>query len=212
MVQPLVPTEEIGKQRRGIHAGGRHQKYVLSDACRRILLERYDGRTATLDDLMRYFPGVPRWCVRKWACDLGLARRKEPLWTEEEVAFLERNLHKKRIADIARHLGRTQTAVKIKARRLGVNKTQEGYTLRGLCLGLGVDHHKVYGWVERGWLIGHRRQTDRPSGDIWWFTDAAIRKLVVQHPCEIDPRRADWLWLVDLLAGGLGSLAKEREA
>ncbi|SRR6266704_1098453 len=213
MVQPLMTLEQVGAKRVGIHRGGIQQKYFLSDSQRRILLERYDGRTETIDELMHYFPGYPRHVIRKWGRELGLARQKEPRWTEEDEAYLERNLHRKSLGDIAKHLGRTKTAVHLKAKRIGVNKTQEGYTMRGLCLGLGCDHHKVERWLDRGWIKGKRRQSERTEqqgGDMWLFTDSAIRDLVVNHPLEIDPRRCDWLWMVELLSGGLGSLREEK--
>ncbi len=205
MVQPLMAIEQIGIKRTGIHSGGRPQKYVLNEQGRRLILAKYDGSSETIDELMHYFPGYPRHVIRKWGSDLGLARQKEPRWTEEDEAYVERNLHRKSIADIAKHLGRTQTAVKLKAKRIGVNKCgQEGYTMRGLCMGLGCNHHAVARWLERGWIKGRRRQTERPDRDVWLFTDQDIRQFVKQHPQEIDPRRADWLWLVDVLVGGIG--------
>jgi DNA helicase HerA-like ATPase len=35
-----------------------------------------------------------------------------------------------------------------------------------------------------------------------------VREFIIAHPNEIDPRRMDWLWMVDLLSGGLGSLTQ----
>lgn len=203
-----VMFEEIGTY----HRGGISQKYILSDQQRRILLECYDGRTETINDLMCYFPGVPRWAVRRWAARMGLARQREPRWMPEDEIYLERTLHKKSLRDIAKHLGRTKTAVKLKAKRLGLNKTQEGYTMRGLCMGLGCDHHAVGRWLAKGWLKGQRRQTERLSvqgGDTWLFTDQAIRAFITNHPQEIDPRRFDWLWVLDILLSnqhGLGEI------
>ncbi len=178
------------------------RKWQLTDFQRKILLERYDGRKATIDELMRYFPGVPRWRVKHWAGELGLARRKEPNWTADDVAYLEQQLGHRRVEAIAKHLGRTVTAVKLKSKRLGINQTSEGYTMRGLCLGLGVDHHKVEKWLAAGWLRGARRHTERTvmqGGDTWYFSDQAIYELVRNHPNEIDPRRVEWIWLVDIL-------------
>ena len=208
MVQQLIPIEKIGAKRTGPHKGGIRQKYVLSDQQRRILLERYDGRTETLDELMRYFPGVPRFKVRHWAGEMGLARQKEPFWTEQDEEYLRQYLHKKSLKDIAKHLGRTVVAVKLKAKRLGVNKTQEGYTMHGLCMGLGCDHHTVERWIKKGWLKGRRRQSEREN-DIWLFTDAQVRAFVKEHPQEIDQRRVEWLWFIDVLLSnthGLGEL------
>src|SRR5690242_19024617 len=116
----------------------------------------------------------------RWARGLGLTRRKEPPWTPEEEDYLQRYIHKTSVAAIAKHLGRTQTAVKSKAMRLGACKTQEVYTMTGLCQGLGCDEKTVKKWIERGWLRGQRRKTERTDvqGDIWYFSDAAIRELV----------------------------------
>jgi hypothetical protein len=215
MVQTLMSFEEVGKRRSGSHRGGLHQRYILDEPGRRLLLARYDGTTATLDDLMRmHFTtrGIPRWKVKQWAQQLGLSRQKEPPWTPDEIAYLEQYLHRVKLAEIAAHLGRTTIAVQLKAKRLGLRKTGEGYTMRGLCLGLGVDHRAVTRWIEAGWLKGTRRQSERVTRDIWYFSDQAIRALVREHPSEIDPRRVDWLWLVDVLldCGNLAAHPAER--
>jgi hypothetical protein len=207
MVQPLYDKfEQVGQKRIGGNRGGLPQKYVLTDRGRAMIIAEYNGTKAVIDDLAERL-NVPRWTVKKWGQQLGLARKKEPFWTPEDEHFLESHLHKMSIRDIAIYLGRTQTAVRLKAKRIGVNKTQEGYTMRGLCMGLGCDHHKVEKWIACGWLQGQRRGIDRPQGDFWLFTDADIRNFILAHPLEIDARRMDWLWVVDLLSDNVGSLA-----
>lgn len=211
MAQTLLTFEEVGRRRSGPHRGGRQQRYILDEPGRRLLVARYDGTTTTLDDLMHtHFTArrIPRWKVRQWARQLGLARQKEPPWTAQEIAYLEQSLHHVRLADMAKHLGRTTIAVQLKAKRLGLRKTGEGYTMQSLCLGLGVDHHAVKRWIEAGWLKASRRQSER-ANDIWFVSDEAIRAFVRAHPAEIDPRRVDWLWLVDVLLG-CGNLAAHR--
>ncbi len=185
------------------------RRYVLDEPRRRLLMARYDGRTQTITELQQRLH-VPRWKVRHWAAELGLARQKEPIWSDDEIAYLEANLHRQSIAKIARRLGRSPTAVRLKAKRLGIRKSGEGYTMTSLCVALGVDHHKVEHWIAAGWLKGTRRQTERQAiqgGDMWLFTDAAIRKLVRDHPAEIDPRRVEWIWLVDVLTSSRGAAA-----
>jgi hypothetical protein len=215
MGQALRAIEETGTKRQGGHRGGKAQKYVMTEQQRRILLDGYDGRTETLDDLMRFFPGVPRKRVTAWAAQLGLTRRQERRWTQEEMDYLEQHLCHMSLDTLARKLNRTKTAVRLRAKRLEINKTQqEGYTMRGLCLGLGVSHHRVAQWLERGWLKGVRRQTERQWRDTWLFRDKAVKRFIKEHPEEIDPRRFDWIWVVDLLTDGLGELgaAERREA
>ncbi len=195
---------DVGARRMGSKRGGIPQRYVLDEPGRQLLLARYDGRSETIDDLARRF-GVPRWRIRRWAAELGLARQKEPRWTEDDLHYLEAHLARVGVRELARHLGRTETAVRLKAKRLGTAKGDDGYTMRGLCEGLGVDHHKAERWLAAGWLRGTRRQTERTpqqGGDMWLFTDAAIRALVKHHPGEVDPRRVDWIWLIDVLLGG----------
>jgi hypothetical protein len=182
------------------------KKYTLTESWKRLLLERYDGRPETIDALMEFFPGIPRWRVKRWAGELGLSRQKEPPWTPEKVSYLQAHQHRVAMRSIAKHLGRTLVAVRLKAKRLELRKSDEGYTLSALCLGLGTNHHKVERWLTRGWIKGSRRHTDR-TRDMWFFTDQAIRQLVRKHPNEIDPRRVDWIWLVDVLLDGLGDLA-----
>ena len=188
--------------------GGRRRRYTLTDRAR-ALFDGYDGRPATVKRLIAELSEelggpVPRWRVHKWAAELGYGRLKEPPWTERDLRILRGSIGRVPLKQIATRLGRTPTAVKIKAQRLGVRKKGEGYTQGALCTGLGIDHHKVDSWVDRGWLVGTRREskrTARQGGKAWLFTEAAIRALVREHAAEIDPRRVDWPWLVEVLVG-----------
>ena len=185
-----------------LHRSYKPPKWTLSDFQRRMLLERYDGRTETTDDLMQYFPNTPRWRVKRWASEMGLSYKKAPPWSPDELDYLTEHLGVVRAEQIAKHLGRTVTAVQVRAKRLHISyRLSEGYSMRGLCEGLGVDHHKVEKWLAQGWLRGTRLGTARSDwqGDIWHFTDRNIYELVRSHPAEIDPRRVEWLWLVDIL-------------
>ena len=213
MAQPLIPLKQIGAKRIGSHAGGREQIYFLTDRGRAIILAEYDGTTKVIDDLAARLC-VPRHRIKYWASSLGLTRKKEPCWTDGEERYLETHLHRQSLKDIADSLGRSKVAVRLKAKRIGVNKTQEGYTMRGICLALGCDHHNIEKWMANGWLKGMRRGSERTSvqgGDMWLFLDSDIRDFVRAHPLEIDQRRMDWLWMVDLLSGGIGALQDWRE-
>lgn len=203
-------TTTIGAKREGQHAGGTKQRYILDDRGRRLIMERYDGRHETVVELTHLLR-VPNWRLHRWAIEMGLAlpRRKQPAWTDVEIHYLEKHMATDSLAAIAAHLGRTKTSVQVKAKRIGVNKQGAEYTLRGLCASLGCDHHKVERWLAKGWLHGVRRGSERTEangGDMWLFTHANIRRFVTEYPEEIDPRRVDWLWIVDLLTGGLGPL------
>ncbi len=201
--------EQVGARRTCSHlAGGVRQKYVLDDRGRRLIEGTYDGKGATIDRLVKLL-GVPRWKIKKWATDLGLVRHREPRWTQEDIDYLEWAVSRKSIADIAAHLGRTKTAVKVKMKRTSIAKSDDGYTLRRLCECLGCDHHAVERWIAKGMLRGTRRHSERTEqvGDMWLFTDEHVKQFIMRYPNEVDQRRVAWIWVVDLLSGGLGELS-----
>lgn len=198
----LMPIEQVGARRTGSLRGGKPQKYVLDEPGRRLILATYDSSPGCVSELQRRL-GVPRRVVLKWAHELGVARTNERRWTPEEIQYLEKHLHRTKLENIAKHLGRTKVAVKRKATKLGLRKMTEGYTMTALCEGLGCLPGRAKLWIEKGWLKGSRRHTDRTTnGDVWMFTDKAIRDFIIAHPGEINPRKMDWLWIVDILAGG----------
>lgn len=209
MAQEMVPYEDIGKKRSDKHCGGLRQKYVLDERGRRLMLDLYDGTSEKITQLERLL-GVPRGIVKNWGSQLGLTRQKDPRWTEEDIAYLQKHLHHYSLDQIAKHLRRTKVAVRLKAKRIGVNKCyQEGYTMRGLCMALGCDHHKVERWIAAGWLVGTRRKTERQDDrDVWLFTDEQIRRFLWMHPLEVDSRRFDWLFIHSLLTG-VGELTND---
>jgi hypothetical protein len=177
-----------------------HRKYHLDERATSLLKEHYDSQPETIDRLCRTL-GVPRHTLKHWAQVLGLARttnRPKP-WTDNEVSYLESQYHRTHVSTIARKLGRSTTAVAQKAKRLGIRKCGEGYTFHSLAL--GVDDHKVAAWIDRGLLPASRRKTDRER-DVYFISEKAVREFIVQHPLEIDLRKADGLWLIDLLANG----------
>lgn len=63
-------------------------------------------------------------------------------WTDDEIAFVEDNYYRKPAAAIARQLGRTASAVHLKASKLGVPRRDPGLlSLNELTILLGVDYH-----------------------------------------------------------------------
>ena len=69
----------------------RERKYHLREEERELIKRKYDGRTETIDVIERELGfRYPRWFIKRMAAELGLTRRKEPRWTEEEEAWLER--------------------------------------------------------------------------------------------------------------------------
>ena len=145
---------------------------------------------------------VPRWAVNRRAAALGLSRPKDRPWSAEDEAYVEASFHHTSVKTLARKLGRSPTAVQLKAKRLGLRKYDEGYTALSLAEALGVDPHWVMARIRSGKLRASRRHTERTreqGGDSWLITDEAVVKFLRDHPYDIDLRKVDSLWFMDLI-------------
>lgn len=179
------------------------KKWFWNDIADGVLRRMYDptvkGRCQEIANRLK----VPRWVVNRRAVALGLSRPKDRPWSADEVSYLEGNFHRVSIKTLARKLGRSPTALKLKAKRLGLRKYDEGYTARSLAEALGVDPHWVLARIRSGKLRASHRQTERTiqqGGDSWMITDDAVLDLLREHPYDIDLRKVDSLWFIDLIA------------
>jgi hypothetical protein len=175
------------------------KKYHFDEASDRLIREYYDTHTETIDRLSQML-GFPRWTIKRRAQVLGLARTKEKPWLEKDVVYLETNLHRLSMAVLSRKLHRSVTAVALKAKRLGIRKSDEGFTARSLAQAFGVDDHKVVRWVELGLLKAARRNTERPN-DMYLIPDREVKRFVCTYPTEFDLRKVDQVWFIDLVVG-----------
>jgi len=175
------------------------RKYHFDQTKDSLIRERYDSRSETIDWLSQRL-GIPGWTIKRRAQVLGLARTKEKPWSEKETSYLESNLHRLSLAVLARKLERSVTAVALKAKRLGIKKTDEGYTARSLAQAFGVDDHKVVRWVEMGLLKASRRNSGKPR-DMYFISNQEVKRFITTYPTEFDLRRVEQVWLIDILAG-----------
>ena len=175
------------------------KKYLFDEASDRLINECYDGCTETIDRLSQRL-GFPRWVIKRRAQALGLARAKEKPWSEKEITYLETNLHRLSVAVLAKKLGRSVTGVALKAKRLGIKKSDEGYTARSLAQAFGIDDHKIVRWVELGLMHASRRNSERPN-DMYLIPDREVKRFVCTYPTEFDLKRVEQVWFIDLLAG-----------
>lgn len=194
-------TDSVGTKRS--YQGGAPQKWFLDDRGRRMMMELYDGSTERVTLLQKELR-VPRRVVHGWARQLGISRTR-PIWTPDDIAYLERHFHTKSLDELARRLNKTISAVKKKAYVLGLSCKGE-YSMLDLQNGLMCRYERVQAWMQKGWLKGFRKE----EGGTWQFTTKAIRDFIFAHPDEINPRRLTddaWIWLVDLLSTkGIGRL------
>lgn len=137
------------------------KKWFWSDAGDALLKHLYDpavqGRSREIAQRL----GIPRWAVNRRAATLGLSRPKERQWSPDDEGYLEGNFHHVSVKALARRFRRSPTAVKLKAKRLGLRKYEEGYTACSLAEALGVDPHWVLARIRSGRLRASHRQTER---------------------------------------------------
>ncbi|MGQ9573626.1 MAG: hypothetical protein ACUVV3_10690 [Dehalococcoidia bacterium] len=191
------------------------KKWFWNDITDATLRRTYDpavrGRSQEIADRLK----VPRWAVNRRAAALGLSRPKDRPWSAQDEAYLEANFHHVSAKTLARRLGRSPTAVKLKAKRLGLRKYDEGYTASSLAEALGVDPHWVLARIRSGKLRASHRHTERTlgqGGDSWLVTDDAVVEFLAEHPYDLDLRKVDSLWFMDLIAPYLQRSAGSRRA
>ena len=178
------------------------KKWTWNDAEDAFLRRMYDsairGRSQEIANRLRR----PRWVVNRRAVALGLSRPKDRPWSAEDRDYMEANYHRSAMKVMAKRLGRSPTAIKLKAKRLGLRKYDEGYTASSLAEALGVDPHWVLSRIRSGRLRAAPRRTDRKpeqGGDSWLITDDALLDFLREHSYEVDLHKVDSLWFMDLI-------------
>jgi hypothetical protein len=152
---------------------------------------------------------IPHWAVKKRARELGLARTKERPWSEPELAVLARYawMSDQRIRLKLKSTGysRTATAIHLKLKRMRFKSDPSFYSGKGLADALGIDSHVVARWIKAGHLRAQLRgtsRTEQQGGDIYLIREKDVRRFILEHPTEIDLRKVDQLWFLDLITNG----------
>ena len=94
------------------------KKWFWNDITDGLLRRLYDptvrGRSQEIAARLK----VPRWAVNRRAAALGLSRPKDRPWSAEDEAYVDASFHHTSVKTLARKLGRSPTAVQLKAKRL----------------------------------------------------------------------------------------------
>lgn len=78
-------------------------------------------------------------------------RRKFRLWTGEEEDYLRRKVHELGIKGVAKELGRSSQAIKIRANRMRIKLRSKKYlSANQVAIALGTDVHAVVDWQRKG--------------------------------------------------------------
>ena len=190
------------------------RKYVFTDQIdlliREIYLNHRDAKTRPGIRLLANKVGMPHWALKKRARELGLARTKELPWSEAELTILSRYawMSDERIRLKLKAAGypRTVTGIHLKLKRMRFNDDGSFYSANGLAQALGIDSHAVTRWIKSGHLKAKLRgtaRTEQQNGDIYLIHEKDVRRFILEHPTDIDLRRVDQIWFLDLITNGL---------
>jgi hypothetical protein len=194
------------------------RKYVFTDQIDQLIREFYlsrpDVKSRPSIRLLASKVGMPHWARKKRARELGLARTKEKPWSEAELAILARYAwmsdERIRLKLKASGYQRTATGIHLKLKRMRFKHDPSFYSANGLAQALGIDSHAVTRWIKQGHLKACMRGSARgkqQGGDIYLIHEKDVRRFILQHPGDIDLRKVDQLWFLDLITNGLVCVA-----
>lgn len=190
------------------------RKYNFTDQIDQRIREIYqnhpDAKTRPGIRLLAKKVGMPHWTLKKRARELGLARTKEQPWSEPELEILARYAwmsdERIRLKLKAAGYARTVTGIHLKLKRMRFKEDVSFYSANGLARALGIDNHTVVRWIRAGHLKAKHRGTERTEqqgGDIYLIHEKDIRRFILEHPTDIDLRKVDQLWFLDVITNGL---------
>ena len=190
------------------------RKYVFTAQIDQLIREIYqnqpDAKARPGIRLLAKRVGMPHWALKKRARELGLARTKEKQWSDAELEILVRHawMSDERIRLKLRQAGyaRSATAVHLKLKRMKFKHDGNFYSANSLASALGIDNHAVSRWIKSGHLKAQLRGTARGEaqhGDMYLIQEKDVRRFILEHPTDIDLRKVDQLWFLDLITNGL---------
>ena len=153
--------------------------------------------------------GFPRWKVTRYAVEHGLTakQQQQPDWSEAETELLQKLARyspgRIRIKMKARGYTRSVNGIVLKMRRMKMRQNIKGHSARDVARCLGVHDHFVTRAIKAGRLSATKRgtaRTERQGGDHWYILAQNLRQYILNHLHEIDIRKVDKYWFVDLLA------------
>lgn len=92
--EPKPPHCASGREHVAVTRRGGRRKYTFTDHIDQLIRECYLSRRHSKQlpgiRLLAKKVGIAHWALKRRACELGLARTKERLWSETELQILAR--------------------------------------------------------------------------------------------------------------------------
>jgi hypothetical protein len=187
------------------------RKYPVSPELHEKIRKLYQGLTG--DGQVNAFArriGYPRWKISRYALQNGWVARqnKELNWSDAEIRILKNNAQytpeiiQRRLKQAGHR--RSLAGIILKRKRLRMLQNLKGESARSLSYCLVVDVHVIRRAILSGKLKADKRgtaRTDAQGGDIWYIKTRDIREYITENLCEIDFRKVDKYWMVDILTG-----------
>lgn len=148
--------------------------------------------------------GLPCCYIKRSAACLGLSMPLDcEAWTRRDMDHLVKLVSPASAATIAKRLNRPESSFVTRLKRVGMSRrVRDDYTTRELELSFGDGHHKIAGWIPRGWLQDRHQTTRRPEGngnDIHRIHEEDLLNFIRNDPREINLSKVDQTWFLDLL-------------
>ena len=129
---------------------------------------------------------------RKLGYQKNRARRRTR-WTQDDIEILTERFGLITDTWLARVLGRTQKAIRVKARKLKLYRTANFYTATDVARIFGLNHSHIVRWIGAGLLSARKINKGAGKGCPWVITQEAVEAFIQQYPRKYDHRRIDWV-------------------
>lgn len=167
---------------------------LFSESECKAIAARYDGRSETIDALMREFGArkVKRHNIINAALRGGYkTTRVRKDWSREEDDWIRENWHKHSPSEVAKHLGRSVVSVTLRKRRLNIGRYDgPDLTIRELEALLRLDHRFWHEFIANGWLKAWHRKRQGNVSPITRVSVDSLHAFLRDHPEVIDYRNA----------------------
>ena len=224
----VTPPERLAEMMLKLQARGCHNinfvtpEHVVPQILEALLIAVKDGlqlplvyNTGAYDSLesLRLMDGVIDIYMpdfKFW--DLEMARRYLKVADYPETARqVIKEMHRQvgsLVFDKAAGYSHTVTGIHLKLKRMRFWFKHDGsfYSAYSLAQALGIDPHAVTRWIKSGHLKAKFRDAARgpqQKGDSYLIQEKDVRRFILQHPTDIDLRKVDQLWFLDVITNGL---------
>ena len=151
--------------------------------------------------------GLPRWRVTRYAISQCwvMKRKKEPLWTDKEVAIMKKWAYLSpegiRLKLKAAGYSRTATAIAIKRRTSKARSQISGESASSLAACMGVGKHVILRAIREGKIKAQSGCNRSGRYQTYHIKQKDIRRYLIDYISEVDVRKVDKYWFVDTLTG-----------